>query len=184
MFYYTELLQILENAQKKGFVSVKWTSFTLFGASGVGKTSLLNLLLRKKPVTEHHSTPVAKSPEVRLVSKEKHDDEGQVIMSDESCFWTSADPETMKIKFLQAIKYSVRTQNHKTEPQELQESNEDQMKSASQEEIKSVDQTPLTSQMTQEKKPHDSLPTDHSQNKEQLQSISEVKESTEKPLLT
>ena len=184
MFYYTELLQILENAQKKGFVSVKWTSFALFGASGVGKTSLLNLLLRKKPVTEHHSTPVAKSPEVRLVSKEKHDDEGHVIMSDESCFWTSADPETMKIKFLQAIKYSVRTQNHKTEPQELQESNEDQMKSTSQEEIKSVDQTPLTSQMTQEKKPHDSLPTDHSQNKEQLQSISEVKESTEKPLLT
>ena len=180
IFYYTELLQILENAQKKGFVSVKWTSFALFGASGVGKTSLLNLLLRKEPVTEHHSTPVAKAPEVRLVSKEERD----AIMSDESCFWTSADPETMKIKFLQAIKYSVRTQSDETEPQELQESNEDQVKSTSQEEIESVEQTPLTSQVTPKKKPHDSLPTDHSHNKEQLQSISEVKESKEKPLLT
>ena len=160
---------------------MKWTSFALFGASGVGKTSLLNLLLRKEPVTEHHSTPVAKAPEVRLVSKEEHDD---VIMSDESCFWTSADPETMKIKFLQAIKYCVRTQSDETEPQELQESNEDQVKNTSQEEIESVEQTPLTSQVTPKKKPHDSLPTDHSQNKEQLQSISEVKESKEKPLLT
>ena len=163
---------------------MKWTSFALFGASGVGKTSLLNLLLRKKPVTEHHSTPVAKAPEVRLVSKEKHDDEGQVIMSDESCFWTSADPETMKIKFLQAIKYSVRTQNDETEPQELQESNEDQVKSTSQEEIESVDQTPLTSQVTPKKKPRDSLPTDHSQNKEQLQSMSGVQESKVKRLPT
>ena len=160
---------------------MKWTSFALFGASGVGKTSLLNLLLRKEPVTEHHSTPVAKAPEVRLVSKEECDD---VIMSDESCFWTSADPETMKIKFLQAIKYCVRTQSDETEPQELQESNEDQVKNTSQEEIESVEQTPLTSQVTPKKKPHDSLPTDRSQNKEQLQSISEVKEFKEKPLLT
>ena len=159
---------------------MKWTSFALFGASGVGKTSLLNLLLRKEPVTEHHSTPVAKAPEVRLVSKEEC--EG-VIMSDESCFWTSADPETMKIKFLQAIKYSVRTQSDETEPQELQESNEDQVKSTSQEEIESVEQTPLTSQVTPKKKPHDSLPTGHSQNKEQLQSMSKVKESKEKPLV-
>ena len=160
---------------------MKWTSFALFGASGVGKTSLLNLLLRKEPVTEHHSTPVAKAPEVRLVSKEERDD---VIMSDESCFWTSADPETMKIKFLQAIKYSVRTQNDETEPQELQESNEDEMKSTSQEEIDCVYQTPLTSQVTPKKMPHDSMPIDHSQNKEQLQSISELKETKEKPLLT
>ena len=160
---------------------MKWTSFALFGASGVGKTSLLNLLLRKEPVTEHHSTPVAKAPEVRLVSKEERDD---VIMSNESCFWTSADPETMKIKFLQAIKYSVRTQSDETEPQELQELNENQVKNTSQEEIKSVEQTPLTSQVTPKKKPHDSLPTDHSQDKEQLQSISKVKRSKWKSLFS
>ena len=181
---------------------MKWTSFALFGASGVGKTSLLNLLLRKEPVTEHHSTPVAKAPEVRWVSKEEHDDdyykgesmddadgrvtedEGQVIMSDESCFWTSADPETMKIKFLQAIKYSVRTQSDETELQELQESNEDQVKYTSREKIECVEQTPFTSQMTPKKKVQHSLPTDHSQNIEQLQSIFEVKESKEKLLLT
>ena len=159
---------------------MKWTSFALFGASGVGKTSFLNLLLRKEPVTEHHSTPVAKAPEVRLVSKEERED---IIMSDESCFWTSADPKTMKIKFLQAIKYHVRTQNDETEHQELQKLNEDQVNSTSQE---LVEQTPLTSQVTPKKKPHDSLPTaaDHSRNKEQLQSISEVKQSKEKPLLT
>ena len=181
---------------------MKWTSFALFGASGVGKTSLLNLLLRKEPVTEHHSTPVAKAPEVRLVSKEERDDDydkgenmdggdtrvneddSHVIMSDESCFWISTDPETMKIKFLQAIKYCVRTQSHETEPQELQESNEDQVKNTSQEKIESVEQTPLTSQVTPKKKLQDSLPTDHSRNKEQLHSISEVQESKEKPLLT
>ena len=181
---------------------MKWTSFALFGASGVGKTSLLNLLLGKEPVTEHHSTPVAKAPEVRLVSKEKHDDdyykgesmdgadsrvtedEGQVIMSDESCFWISTDPETMKIKFLQAIKYHVRTQNDETEPQELQESNKDQVKNTSREKIEFVEQTPLTSQVTPKKKVRDTLPTDHSHNKEQLQSISEVKDSKEKLLLT
>ena len=156
---------------------MKWTSFALFGASGVGKTSLLNLLLRKEPVTEHHSTPVAKAPEVRLVSKQEHEDEGQVIMSDESCFWISADPETMKIKFLQAIKYCVRTQSDETEPQELQESTEDQVNSTSQEEIESVEQTPLTSPMTPKKKLQDSLPTDPFQNKDQLQ-------SKKKPLLT
>ena len=163
---------------------MKWTSFALFGASGVGKTSLLNLLLRKEPVTEHHSTPVAKAPEIRLVSKEEHDDEGQVIMSDESCFWTSTDPETMKIKFLQAIKYHVRTQSDETEPQELQESNEDQVKNTSREKIESVEQTPLTSHVTPKKKPHDSLPTDHSPDEEQLQSMSGVQTSKEKPLLT
>ena len=145
---------------------MKWTSFALFGASGVGKTSLLNLLLRKKPLTEHHSTPVAKAPEVRLVSKEKRDDEGQVIMSDESCFWISADPETMKIKFLQAIKYSVRTQSDETELQELQE------------------KPLLTSHVTPKEKPYDSLPTDHSPDEEQLQSMSRVQQSKEKPLLT
>ena len=145
---------------------MKWTSFALFGASGVGKTSLLNLLLRKEPVTEHHSTPVAKAPEVRLVSKEKRDDEGQVIMSDESYFWISADPETMKIKFLQAIKYSVRTQSDETELQELQE------------------KPLLTSHVTPKEKPYDSLPTDHSPDEEQLQSMSRVQQSKEKPLLT
>ena len=157
---------------------MKWTSFALFGASGVGKTSLLNLLLRKKPVTEHHSTPVAKAPEVCLVSKKERDD---VIMSDESCFWTSADPETMKIKFLQAIKYSVRTQSDETEPQELQESNKDEVKNTSQEKIESVEQTPLTSLVTPKKKPLDSLPTDQSQDKEQLQFM---QASKKKPLLT
>ena len=194
--YFKELLQILENAQKKGFVSVKFTSFALFGATGVGKTSLLNLLLRKEPVTEHHSTPVAKAPEVCEVSKEEHngdyvkgktmdgdnsrvtEEESHVIMSDESCYWKSTDPETMKIKFLQAIKYCVRTQSDETEPQELQESNEAQVKNTSQEKVQSVEQTAVTSEVTPKKKPPDTLPTNPSSlNEEQLQSISEVKES-------
>ena len=199
IFYLLELLQTLETAQKKGFVSVKWTSFALFGASGVGKTSLLNLLLRKKPVTVHHSTPVTKAPVVRLVSKEEHDDdyhkeksmngadskvpedESHVIMSDESCFWKSTDPETLKIKFLQAIKYCVRTQSDETETPEIQQSNEDQVKNTSQE---AVAQTPLTSQVTPKKKFQDSLTSDHSQNKEQLHLTSEVKESKWKLLLS
>ena len=115
---------------------IKWTSFSIFGASGVGKTSLLNLLLRKKPVLDHDSTPVVKSPAVclvREVANNDDEDEGtsssdksqesgdtavtefgrNIIIADGNCYWVSADAEEVKIKFIQALKHCVRS---KAEP--------------------------------------------------------------------
>ena len=111
----------------------------MFGASGVGKTSLLNLLLRKKPVLDHHSTTVVKSPAVclvREVANNDDEDEGtsssdesqdsgdttvaefgrNIIIADGNCYWVSADAEEVKIKFLQALKHGVRSRVSKGEP--------------------------------------------------------------------
>ena len=124
LFFAVDFLKILEKAKEEGFVTVKWTNFAMFGASGVGKTSLLNLLLRKKPVCENHSTTVIQAPEPCLVYEDADDNdestdecldsagsrvtevECNVIMGD-GCYWISADPETIKIKFLQALKSRV-----------------------------------------------------------------------------
>ena len=107
---------------------MKWSNFATFGASGVGKTSLLNLLLNKPPVSEHHSTAAVTSPEICLVGETpdslpgnrddsssseeslEHGDktvtemEGNLFLADGSSFWISADPELVKIKFVQALK--------------------------------------------------------------------------------
>ena len=161
---------------------MKWTNFSLSGSSGIGKTSLLNLLLGKEPVNVHHSTPVAKAPEICLVSKDEHDDyydegtyteesiegvdgrvteiEQRVIMSDGDCFWISADPKTVKIKFLQALKYCVRTRSDRTMPPELQQSIDVQEKST--DDLKSVEKLPLSSQITPMQKPPESLTLDSS----------------------
>ena len=137
LFFAVDFLKILEKAKEEGFVTVKWTNFAMFGASGVGKTSLLNLLLRKKPVCENHSTTVIQAPEPCLVYEDADDNdestdecldsagsrvtevECNVIMGD-GCYWISADPETIKIKFLQALKSRVRSgENQLCEPQQL-----------------------------------------------------------------
>ena len=126
--FLSDFVEILEKAKAEGFVTVKWSNFATFGASGVGKTSLLNLLLNKPPVSEHHSTAAVTSPEVCLVGETpdslsgnrddssssdeslEHGDktvtemEGNLFLADGSSFWISADPELVKIKFVQALK--------------------------------------------------------------------------------
>ena len=142
----------------------------MFGASGVGKTSLLNLLLRKKTIINHHSTTVVKSPAVCLVSKDADNndedeatsssDESQesgntsvtelgrnIIIADGNCYWVSADAEEVKIKFIQALKHGVRTRISEVElsPQ-LMEDQTHMKKSVAG--IESVKQRPLTSLST------------------------------------
>ena len=173
---------------------MKWSNFSLSGSSGVGKTSLLNLLLERKPFDVHHSTPVAKAPEIYLVSKDEQDDyydegmdtnesidgadgrvteiERHVIMSDGECVWISADPETVKIQFLQSLKYCVRTRSDATMPSELKQSINDQEKST--DGLKS--ELPLLSQVTPMQKPQESLTSDPSTS---LQFFSEGEESDE-----
>ena len=196
----TDFLQILQKAKRKGFVTIKWTTFAMFGASGVGKTSLLNLLLKKKPVREHNSTPIIQAPEPRLVSESADDndesDEGTsssdesndgaasrvtevestIIMSDSSCFWIYADTETVKVKFLQALKSHAQIRRSETEQQEL---NTDQKKYTTVEKSMDVqhsdEQSLLMSEM---KETQEYVPPDPSSLEEELlQLISEVEES-------
>ena len=196
----TDFLQILQKAKRKGFVTIKWTTFAMFGASGVGKTSLLNLLLKKKPIREHNSTPIIQAPEPRLVSEnaddndesdegtsssdESYDDaaskvtevESTIIMSDSSCFWIYADTKTVKVKFLQALKSHVQKPRSETQQQEL---NTDQKKYATLEKSMDVqhsdEQTLLVSEMEETQK---YVPPDPSSLEEELlQLISEVEES-------
>ena len=185
---FTEFVQILEKAREEGFVSIKWTNFAMFGASGVGKTSLLNLLLRKKPVIEHDSTTVVKSPAVCLVSKvgdNNDEDEGtsssdesqesgdttvtefgrHIIIADGNCYWVSADAEEVKIKFIQALKHGVRSRISEAE---LPEDRLHIKKS-----IESVKPSEITSLSTPMAKPQ------HSTYDEFLELLSKVEKSDE-----
>ena len=158
-FFLSDFAQILEKAKAEGFVNVKWSNFATFGASGVGKTSLLNLLLKKPPVSEHHSTTAVTSPEICLVSETpdensgngdessssdeslEHVDEtvtemeGNLYLADGSSFWISADPELVKIKFVQALKKRANNmlvlhkfpQQHDVQIRNPQESYDDQV---------------------------------------------------------
>ena len=114
----SDFVEILEKAKTNGSVSVKFSNFAIFGASGVGKSSLLNLLLENKPICEHHSTGIVTAPEVCLVitdgddnddessssSDESHDgaedrvtEVGGILTKDDgSKFWISTDHETVK----------------------------------------------------------------------------------------
>ena len=195
--FFTEFLQILETARKEGFVSIKWTNFAMFGASGVGKTSLLNLLLRKKPIFHHDSTTVVKSPAVCLVSKvgdNNDEDEGtsssdesqengdtavtefgrNIIIADGNCYWVSANAEEVKIKFIQALKHGVRSRNSEAElPPQLMEDQLHIKKSITG--IESVKPSPITSLSTPMTKPQHSISTYD----EFLELLSKVEKSDE-----
>ena len=190
----------MEKAKSEGFVTVKWSKFATFGASGVGKTSLLNLLLKKPPVSEHHSTTAVTSPEVCIVSQTpdensgngddssssdeslEHVDEtvteieGNLYLADGSSFWIYADPELVKIKFVQALKKRANNmlvlhkfpQQHDVQIHNPQESYDDQVP---------TDKKP--SETTAVKTNQKPSPTQSEVNKELLQLISEVDEPEE-----
>ena len=169
----------------------------MFGASGVGKTSLLNLLLRKKTVINHHSTSVVKSPAVCLVSKvgdNNDEDEGtsssdesqesgdtavtefgrNIIIADENCYWLSADAEEVKIKFIQALKHGVRSRISEAElPPELLEDQLHIRKSNT--DIESVKPSQITSLSAPMTKPQHSISTYD----ELLELLSKVEKSDE-----
>ena len=169
----------------------------MFGASGVGKTSLLNLLLRKKPVLDHDSTTVVKSPAVclvREVANNDDEDEGtsssdesqesgdttvtefgrNIIIADGNCYWVSADAEEVKIKFIQALKHGVRSRVSKAElPPQLMEDQLRMKKSIT--DIESVKSSPLTSVWTPTTKPQHTL----SAFDEFLELLSKVEKSDE-----
>ena len=65
MYCIDDLSKSLEEAQQKGYITTRWTKFTISGPPGSGKTSAIKLLLDEKVVVQHDSTPVAMAAKVR-----------------------------------------------------------------------------------------------------------------------
>ena len=180
----------MEKAKSEGFVTVKWSNFATFGASGVGKTSLINLLLNKPPVSEHHSTAAVTSPEVCLVSQtpDEHcgnpnssseavtEMEGNLFLADGSSFWISADPELVKIKFVQALK---KRSNNMLVLHKLQQQNGVQIHNQQERFDDHVVTDKIPSKSTTVMRAKKALPTPSEVNKELLQLISEMDEPEE-----
>ena len=53
---------------KEGYVTAKWSKFSVSGAPGTGKSSFLNLLYNEDPPDCHNSTPVIGAKEARIIS--------------------------------------------------------------------------------------------------------------------
>ena len=130
-FFLADYRKLLDTAKAEGVVTTKWTNISVVGASGTGKSSMLNLLLNKEPILEHHSTPAVKAAEVLVVdedpttdsdesssssdesTEEEDGDEtvseiGQhVIIADTSGCWKATNGETTKTKLAQALKQRI-----------------------------------------------------------------------------
>ena len=83
---------------KEGYVTVKWTKFSVSGAPGTGKSSFLNLLYNEDPPDCHNSTQVITAKEARIISATVGDD----------FVWRKIDHKTLKEIIAQGIKHSIR----------------------------------------------------------------------------
>ena len=123
---------LLEKARAEGVVTTKWSNFAVFGASGVGKTSLLDLLLMKPPEYLHNSTAAVREPEVCIADSDSEDSdsdetvddnlETRVIIADESdkkCNWKIATVETMKSDLAKALRSHVQLPSNRPKIEEL-----------------------------------------------------------------
>ena len=64
-----EMLKRIQQAKENGLtLKLSYTTVALTGSSAAGKTSFLNLLIRKKFTAQHHSTNVAESKQVVYTS--------------------------------------------------------------------------------------------------------------------
>ena len=91
---------------KEGYVTAKWTKFSVSGAPGTGKSSFLKLLYNEDPPGCHISTPVIKTREARIIHATKGDDS----------MWRKIDHESLKTKITQGIKHSIRPHKPEKEP--------------------------------------------------------------------
>ena len=82
---------------KEGYVTAKWTKFSVSGAPGTGKSSFLNLLYNEDPPDCHNSTPVIAAKEARIISATVGDDS----------MWNKVDHESLKEIITQGIKHSI-----------------------------------------------------------------------------
>ena len=126
-------MPLLIKAAEEGTVNTKWTNFSIGGASGTGKTSVLHLLLNEPPPTKHNSTKVLQplplcvheqqaenidskdgytssdsnkddSESMEVESRDKEDPmESHLIMADKECCWKKAEKEDLHRKLAECI---------------------------------------------------------------------------------
>ena len=133
MVHFTDYMPLLIKAAEEGTVNTKWTNFSIGGASGTGKTSVLHLLLNEPPPTKHNSTKVLQplplcvheqqaenndsedgytssdsnkddSESMEVESRDKEDPmESHLIMADKECCWKKAEKEDLHRKLAECI---------------------------------------------------------------------------------
>ena len=76
----------MDKATDEGTVDTQWSNVSVAGASGTGKTSVMNLLLLNDPVTVHNSTPILENYDVCVAEEEvtKEEADSSVSASDTS----------------------------------------------------------------------------------------------------
>ena len=90
--------KLLDKAMKEGYVTVKWSKFSVSGAPETGKSSFLNLLYNEEPRDYYSSTPVIALNEARIKST--------TVWGDS--VWTKIDHESLKAIIAQGVKHSIR----------------------------------------------------------------------------
>ena len=86
---------------KEGYVTAKWSKFSVSGAPGTGKSSLLKLLYNEPPPEHHDSTSLVATHEARKV---------EIIPSTigDDSVWTKIDHNSLKEMIAQGVKDSIR----------------------------------------------------------------------------
>ena len=84
---------LFAKAMKEGYVTAKWTKFSISGAPGTGKSSFLNLLYNEDPPDCHNSTSVIATKEARIIFASVGDDS----------VWRKIDLQSLKLLIIQKI---------------------------------------------------------------------------------
>ena len=93
--------KLLDEAMKQGYVTTKWTKFSVSGAPGTGKSSFLKLLYNDPPPKLHDSTSVVATHKARNV---------EILSSsiDNDSVWTKIDHNSLKKMIAQGVKDAIR----------------------------------------------------------------------------
>ena len=106
----------MDKATDEGTVDTQWSNVSVAGASGTGKTSVMNLLLLNDLVTVHHSTPILENYDVCVAEEEetKEETDSSVSASDTSGSESlpESDPECQPDSTQPAIEEERKTTQH------------------------------------------------------------------------
>ena len=90
--------KLLDKAMEEGYVTTKWTKFSISGAPGTGKSSFLKLLFNEDPPDCHNSTPVILAKEARIIPASVGD----------NSMWRKIDHESLKTMIAKGVNDSIR----------------------------------------------------------------------------
>ena len=93
-FLCSEYQKWLDKATDEGTVDTQWSNVSVAGASGTGKTSVINLLLLNDPVTVHHSTAVLENYDVCVAEEEETKEEADSSVSGSDTSGSELLPES------------------------------------------------------------------------------------------